>query len=567
MGIDSVKQYLANKYEFIEPIGKGGFAEVYLAKDKLLERKVAVKILLSQFANEPDTVKRFIREARLYARMDHKNLIPVYDIGIIEDKEKNAFIIMKYIKGESLRTRQEREGKLPIDMIRTVIKEIASALEYIHSQGIIHRDIKPGNILTEEGTQNLYLADFGIARADTGDTLTQSGLIVGTPNYISPEQIKGKRIDSRADLYAFGATLYELITGKPIFTGDSSMQILYKHVNEEPEPLDSHMPNLPREIQYIVTRCLEKDPDKRFQTGGEILEILDSKRATFISRYLQARKKALQQKTGKRKNVIGKIAAIFLLVVITAAVVLLLNKEKGVEVISKKEESPQKTRAKPPLKTEEQLPTKSKTEIVIEDKDTQDKKDKETPSVQEKQKPPVGLKKEKETKEKIKPKSREEQKMQPPQQGTVRFSSYPIIMPAEVYLNDIMIGKTGQVFDKHFDPGEYTFTFKIPGYEEIKQKVIVKTGEESIAHVKFKPYGLVTITALPFARFFIDGKDYGTDPLYEIKLPEGEYTVKAVKKGYKTEEKKIKVEFKKTVTLSFTLEKVKKEEKHDTHNP
>lgn len=549
MSIEGVKEYLAHKYEFIQLIGKGGFAEVYLAIDKLLERKVAVKILLSQFATEPDTVERFIREARLYARMDHKNLIPVYDTGIIEDKGKNAFIIMKYVKGESLRTRQEREGKLPINMIRTAVKEIASALEYIHSQGIIHRDIKPGNILTEEGTQNLYLADFGIARADTGSTLTQSGLIVGTPNYISPEQIKGKRIDSRADLYAFGAMLYELITGKPIFTGDSSMQILYKHVNEEPEPLANHMPNVPREIQYIVSRCLEKDPDKRFQTAGEILEILDSKRATFISRYLQARKKAHQQKTGKRKNVIGKIAAVFLLVVITAAVVLLLNKGKEADVKSQK-----KSLAKTPAKTEELLP-KTKTEIGMEDKEKEDIK-------------------EKETKEKIKSKSREEQKKQapvvqsqPPQQGTVRFSSYPIIMPAEVYMNDIMIGKTGQVFDKHFDPGEYTFTFKIPGYKEIKQKVIVKPGEESIAHVKFKPYGLVTITALPFARFFIDGKDYGTEPLYEIKLPEGEYTVKAVKEGYKTEEKKIKVEFKKTVTLSFTLEKVKKEEKHDTHNP
>jgi len=544
MGIDAVKKHLANKYEFIGLIGKGGFAEVYLARDKLLEREVAVKILLSQFADEPVTVERFIREARLYARLEHRNLIPVYDTGIVG---KDAFIIMKYIKGESLKALKEREGKVSMESIGPIIREMSGTMGYIHSRGIIHRDIKPANILIEERTGIMYLADFGIARSDMSKTLTQSGLIVGTPNYISPEQVKGKHIDNRADIYAFGAMLYESISGKPIFTGDSSIEILYQHVNEEPKPLSELVPHIPREIKYIVARCLEKDPDKRFQGAGEMLAILDNKRATFISRYLLSRESRGKKGKGEKRNILAAAVSLVIVVAIAVAMVLWLNKDNGLD--KEKSDSPiitssavdSQKEAVTKVKEIEELP---KPQGQKENEDVQKEK-------------AITIKKP--AKEAIEIPVKKKEQKQPPvikADGIVRFSSYPIYLNTEVYWNDIKLGDTTQAFEKPFKPGRYTFVFKIPGYREIKKEVAVQAGKEARAHVKFEPYGIVTITARPVARFFINGEDYGTDYLLEKKLPVGEYTVKAVKKGYKTQERKMKLAWrKKPVIINLNFEK------------
>ena len=271
MSIEKVKKSLSQKYEFIKLIGKGGFAEVYLAKDKLLEREVAIKILLSQHAEDTEIVERFIREARLYAKFDHKNLIPIYETGIVE---KNAFLVMKYINGESLKDIVDRQGSLNSHQTLNVIKGMASALTYIHGKGIIHRDIKPANILIEKATNRIYLADFGIARPISSKTLTQTGMLIGTPYYISPEQINKGVADKRSDIYALGTTLYEIISGKPVFKCETSIEVLYKHVNEEPQPIASISPNITMEMKHIVEKCLKKNPKDRFQNANEILEVI-----------------------------------------------------------------------------------------------------------------------------------------------------------------------------------------------------------------------------------------------------------------------------------------------------
>lgn len=267
MDIENIKKNFSGKYEFIKLLGRGGFAEVHLALDKMLERKVAIKILLPQHASDPDIVKRFIREARLYAKLEHPNLINIYETGIAEG---TAFIVMRYIMGENLKSYIKKDVKTRLAITSEVLKSLSEVLDYIHSEGIIHMDIKPANIILEHGGKKIYLADFGTAKPSSSQIRIQTDSIMGTPCYISPEQIKNKVIDQRSDIYSLGATMFELVTGKPLFSADSSDEILYKHVNNKPENISNITPEVPKDLKLIISKCLEKDPDNRFQTAIEI---------------------------------------------------------------------------------------------------------------------------------------------------------------------------------------------------------------------------------------------------------------------------------------------------------
>ena len=557
MDIKKIKGFLSKKYEFIKLIGTGGFAEVHLAKDKLLERKVAIKILFPQFSSDSAIIERFIREAKLYAKLEHKNLIPIYDTGIIDEY---AFIIMKYIQGASLNSLLLEEGKLSIQLIAPMIKEIASTLDYIHSKGIVHRDVKPSNIIIEEDSNKYYLADFGIARSDTSKTLTKSGLILGTPNYISPEQIKGKQIDHRADLYALGAMCYELITGKPIFSGESSMEVLYQHVNEEPEPLANIIPDIPKNILYIVTKCLEKNPDKRFQSADEILDVFETKRGTFISRYFK------EKEARKVKSVQKKILLLFLLIVFVTGTLFIIKKvstsdEIKEPIISNKISTKDtEENKKPPVIQKSETPENKKNEAEIEpsksisqktepkDKKTVIKKIQELKKGEIKKKPKTIHKTSKDKKT-----QKEKPVVQPIGPGVIKFTSS---VPAYVYHKEEKIGDTYQLFQKEYKPGEYTFKFVIPDYQTFQRDVTVTRGKTIHIHQKFSPYGIITITASPFARFYINNIDYGTtESIYKKKLPVGEYTIKAVKAGYITQEKTVSIEKRKSENIHFILKK------------
>ncbi len=332
MSIKKVKESLSKKYEFIKLIGKGGFAEVYLAKDKILERDVAIKILLPQHAGDTEVIERFIREAKLYAKFDQRNLIPIYETGIVEN---NAFLVMKYVNGFSLKDIIEKQGALQPDLIIKVVKGMASALTYIHGKGIIHRDIKPANILIENDTNRVFLADFGIARPISSKTLTQTGMLIGTPYYISPEQIKSGIADKRSDIYALGTTLYELISGKPVFKCETPIEILYKHVNEDPKPISSINPNITMEMKHIVEKCLEKDPNNRFQNANEILDLIASGKTTKFGN--------IYNKKGNRfyKSTIFKLSLIFLFFISVALVLYqftpILNFLKSQQIENKNE--------------------------------------------------------------------------------------------------------------------------------------------------------------------------------------------------------------------------------------
>ncbi|MEN8222022.1 MAG: serine/threonine-protein kinase [Acidobacteriota bacterium] len=546
MNIDRLKKHFTGKYEFIKLLGKGGFAEVYLALDKMLEREVAIKVLLPQHASDPEIVKRFIREARLYAKLEHPNLISIYETGIAEG---TAFIVMKYVKGDNLKSYIQKNIKTRLELAPGLIRSLSAALSYIHDKGIIHRDVKPANIILEDGGKNIFLADFGIARSDSSQTMTQTGSIMGTPYYISPEQVKGGNVDQRSDIYAFGATLFELVTGKPVFSADSSVEILYKHVNSEPEPVGNSAPGTPKNIRYIISKCLEKRPEKRFQTATEMNEILAGRQSASITRYLNSLEAG--KKNGKKKLML----VISLIILIPVITFLAYNKFYGVKksdpvkIEKQMKAEGMGTDHKPEMKLENKIGEKSDIPEAGKEKLIST-----TPEIRkEKISDPVFRKKEirKSTDEKKPEKGALKTKVQD-KPGIIRFSSYP---PSDIYWNGLKLGNTTQIFNKDFPPGKYKFIFKIEGYLSEEREVSVKSGQEVPAHYRFSPFGFLTITARPYARFYINNIDNGEDPVFEKKFPVGSYKIRAVKKGYITEEKIIKINNMKKTYISFSLKK------------
>ena len=256
------------QYRVISRIAKGGMATVYLAWHSGLGHRVALKVLLPVFAQDEEFVRRFKREARAVAKLNHSNIIRIYDAG---ESEGYHYIAMEYIKGGSLKDLLDRQGDRPLDLATTlrIVRQIASALDYAHSQGIIHRDIKPSNILlTEEG--RAVLTDLGIAKAVTGTRLTKTLVTMGTPEYMSPEQGKGEEVDRRTDIYSLGVVLYEMLTGIAPFRADTPWAVIHQHVYETPPPLRSLNRRLPEAVAQVVERALAKKPSERYASASEL---------------------------------------------------------------------------------------------------------------------------------------------------------------------------------------------------------------------------------------------------------------------------------------------------------
>ncbi len=557
MNIEKLKKFFKEKYEFMGLLGRGGFAEVHLAMDKLLERKVAIKILLPQHSTDPDIVKRFIREARLYAKLEHKNLINIYDTGIAEG---TAFIVMKYIKGKNLKYFIKGPKNTRLEIAPKLVINMGNVLSYIHENQIIHRDIKPANILVEDETNKIFLADFGIARSVTSKTLTQSGSIMGTPYYISPEQIKGKTVDHRADIYAFGATLFELVTGRPVFSADSSIEVLYKHVNDKPEPVGKIIPELSREIKYIISKCIEKNPEHRFQNANEMVEVFDKKRSPAITGYFSG------EKAGGKHGTRIALFLVFSIFVITAILVLVFQKSEN--DIQKNDIKKIPVKIKTGTKdtkdtgiTERSIPGNNEEKKTISPSEKKEIKQDKKEDIPVKEKKPVirrnnikktGTQNTTDSKMKKKEVKKEDPVTIPKKKGTIRFSSYP---PADVFWNELRLGNTTQIFKKKVPPGRYNFVFKIEGYMTYEKEILVTGGEETSAHHRFKSFGFLTITARPYAKFYINGIDQGENPIFKKKFPVGDYKIKAVKSGYITEERSVKINQMKNSIISFSLKK------------
>ncbi len=266
-----------DQYHILQHIARGGMADVYLAEDVDLQRKVALKVMLDTLAAaDPQFVERFRREAQMVAKLDHPNIVQVYTVG--QTPAGQPYIAMQYVKGGSLRDKlkelAEREKLLTTEQALNIARQIALALGAAHQAGIVHRDMKPANVLVRpDGTP--VLVDLGIAAVRGGAKLTQTGSIIGTPAYMSPEQVRGQAIDGRADLYALGVILYEILAGIRPFDADESIAVLHKQVYEEPFPLSGFRPDLSLPTLQLVETALQKDPSRRYQSAEEMIQAID----------------------------------------------------------------------------------------------------------------------------------------------------------------------------------------------------------------------------------------------------------------------------------------------------
>jgi tRNA A-37 threonylcarbamoyl transferase component Bud32 len=259
-------------YRLESLIGHGGMSIVYRAQHLSLERTVALKLLAPQLSDDEAFRERFLRESRLAASLDHPNVIPIYEAG---EEDGVFFIAMRYVEGLDLKTLLKREGSLPLDRTSSIISQVSNALGAAHAKGLVHRDVKPANILIASGygpeeSDHVYLSDFGVVKHSGSQPLTQTGMFVGTAEYASPEQIEGKELDGRADVYALGCVLYECLTGDPAYDRDSEVALMYAHLLEPPPVPHEKRPDLPAEVDDVVAKGMAKNRDDRYQSPREL---------------------------------------------------------------------------------------------------------------------------------------------------------------------------------------------------------------------------------------------------------------------------------------------------------
>lgn len=260
---------IGGRYRIETLIGHGGLTTVYRALDIRHNRFVALKFLHSYFADDPEFKRRFRSEAKLQARLRHPGIVQVYDVGEVDGQ---LYMALEYIEGGNLADWIVIRGPMPVDVAVQVVVQVGNALAYIHKQGLIHRDVKPSNILMANDGR-IHLSDLGIAM-QPGSSMTQTGTIVGTPAYMSPEHAQGKRLDARSDIFSLGLVLYQLLTGRAPFETDSTLAVLYSVIHESPPPLRQFRPDIPPYLEGVVLKAIAKDPAKRFQTADEFVVAL-----------------------------------------------------------------------------------------------------------------------------------------------------------------------------------------------------------------------------------------------------------------------------------------------------
>lgn len=319
-----VGQVLDNRYRIERIIGMGGMAVVFRAEDLLMRRIVAVKILKDDIARDEVSVKRFINESKAVSMLSHPNIVTIYDVSVRSDAK---YIVMEYIEGITLKNYMTKKGKLEFREIIMYTEQVLRALEHAHQKGIVHRDIKPQNImLLKNGI--IKVMDFGIAKLPNAETVTVKDSAIGTVYYISPEQASGKPIDARSDIYSLGVMMYEMATGKLPFTADSPVSVALKQINDTAKPVKEEMPSLPLGLSQIIARAMDKDPDMRYQSAQQMLRQVvrlgDNPETTFKPPKPTKKKGRVKTSRGMLPIILA-ITAAFLIVGIVGGI-FLLNK-------------------------------------------------------------------------------------------------------------------------------------------------------------------------------------------------------------------------------------------------
>jgi predicted Ser/Thr protein kinase len=324
-----VGEVIVERYELEELVGTGGMSSVYKARDRLLERPVALKILHEQYTLDPEYVERFRREARAVAQLAHPNIVTVIDRG---EQDGRQFIVFEYVDGENLKQVVNREGALPVREAVELTIQVARALGFAHERGIIHRDVKPQNvILSDDGRAKV--TDFGIARSLDVDGVTQTGTVVGTSDYIAPEQAQGQQVDAQTDVYSLGVVLYELITGEVPYDGENFVAVAMQHVHQPAPSVLDRRPDCPPRLDLVVQRAMAKDPDNRHDSMADLVDDLQASVAAIdgyggdeAERTLvvpAARRRAVRRKRGRAPGVLIVLA--LLVLALAGAVYLLVD--------------------------------------------------------------------------------------------------------------------------------------------------------------------------------------------------------------------------------------------------
>lgn len=313
--LDDLQRRLGGRYEIERELGRGGMGAVYLARDVKLGRQVALKVLPSEFATAAGLRDRFLRETRMAASFSHPNIVPVY---AVEESDDLLAYVMGYVEGESLAERVRRAGPLGVREVVRLLQDVGYALAYAHGRGIVHRDIKPDNIMIERATSRALVMDFGVSRViatpdeQAESKLTRVGEVVGTAEYMSPEQATGDRVDGRSDLYSLGLTAYFALTGRVAMEAETTGKALVKQITETLAPMRSVRPDLPAALASAIDRCLMKDPAARFERAEELVEALDAAQLTAPDVPVPIRLFAQEAGTLSLVIVMGTILAYFM---------------------------------------------------------------------------------------------------------------------------------------------------------------------------------------------------------------------------------------------------------------
>jgi len=289
--IELLRKALKGRYEITRKLGAGGMANVYHAREIALEREVAIKVLPQSFLRDEQFIIRFKREAQVAANLEHPHIVRIYQIG---EEDNLVYFVMSYIPGGAISDRIKK-GPIPIDQIVQWGMDVSSALGYAHDHGVIHRDLKPDNIMLDKSGRAVVM-DYGIARAAQGTGLTQTGAVIGTPQFMSPEQARGIDLDARSDLYSMGLVLYQMATGTLPFKATDAASLMYMHVHEAPEPPDVRNPEVPAWLRDIILKCLAKNPDDRFSSAKELRLALAEHKAPELTEKTIVQKRAAQKK-------------------------------------------------------------------------------------------------------------------------------------------------------------------------------------------------------------------------------------------------------------------------------
>jgi serine/threonine protein kinase len=268
--VPDLPRLISDRYELEEPLGRGGMGTVYRARDRVLDRTVAVKLLPAELASDDQAADRLQREARSAARLNHPRIVSVFDAGLANG---TPYLVMEYVEGRTLAEELADHGRLSPERATSIAAGIAEALSAAHAAGVVHRDVKPANVLLVDGDE-VKVADFGIARAAEEDTITNPSAVVGSAPYLSPEQARGESADARSDLYGLGVVVYEMLVGRRPFEADSPVAVAFKHLQEEPEPPSALQPEVPPELDRIVMTALAKDPADRYESAAAFLAAL-----------------------------------------------------------------------------------------------------------------------------------------------------------------------------------------------------------------------------------------------------------------------------------------------------